>query len=215
MHIYCRANILHKQNITYDQCMTKSRIFHFIRPPTLYSWSFFRQSLYLQHRDKNIRESNGRKPLCLRLLSDRRRGAELRKPVLFFSFVPNLLIYLTSPKSVYLGGVTNFTMRSRMYRPRTFVGGSYVPSLGRWYPWKIRPRTIHPLPPSFPTPVSKFYCVSPVDWRERGGGRSQIIRRRESLVLYNPLTALWKKPAIQSKLILFFLSCFLYPRLGI
>jgi hypothetical protein len=87
------------------------------------------------------------------------RGVELRKPMIFFSFVPILLIYLTSPKSVYLGGVTNFTMRSRMYRPRTFVEGSYVP-------WTLDPledeyRSNLTLPsPSLPFPLPSASCIS-------------------------------------------------------
>ncbi len=58
-------------------------------------------------------------------------------------------------------------------------------------------RMIWLLPPPFPplssqqvVSLSRSSCVSPVELTG-GGGENQIIRQRESLVLYNPLTTLW------------------------
>jgi hypothetical protein len=58
------------------------------------------------------------------------------------------------------------------------------------------------LAPPPPPPFSKFTSLSQSSYvpligltdgigRGKGGGRIQIIRRRESLVIYSPLTTLW------------------------
>ncbi len=48
-------------------------------------------------------------------------------------------------------------------------------------------------PPSSPDSLSRYSCVSLVELTERRGGwaRSQIIRPRESLALYNSHNTLW------------------------
>jgi hypothetical protein len=65
-----------------------------------------------------------------------------------------------------------------------------------------RDQAVLPLYDLAPTPrlsekvvsLSQSSRVPPVELTDgRGGGRSQIIRRRESLVLYNPLTTLWAR----------------------
>jgi hypothetical protein len=57
-----------------------------------------------------------------------------------------------------------------------------------WYEWFGSPP--HPLPPSPISKLSPFLCLA------QGGGwlRSQIMRQRESLVIYNSFNTLW--PAV-------------------
>jgi hypothetical protein len=56
------------------------------------------------------------------------------------------------------------------------------------------------------------FCVSPVGLTDRGGGGSQVLRRRESLVLNKSFNTLWYSPCTEVIILAFSTSTYLSSR---